>query len=55
MTELAAYVEQRVPELTAELAGRFPKEMDVSNAKGEKQSAHFGSTGEDFALVARLP
>ena len=27
----------------------------MRGAEGDKQSAHFGSTGEDFAVVARLP
>jgi WD40 repeat protein len=60
LTELVAHVEKRVPELVAELDkyGGVVKGIAVTamrGASGDKQSAHFGSTGEDFALVARLP
>lgn len=62
-TELAAHVEKRVPEIAAELSGngRAVKSiatltMVTARGTGEgKQSAHFGSTGEDFTLVGRLP
>ena len=69
ISELAAYVEDRVPFLAAHIgelaAAKGAKK--VANAKsaaravtmrgftGLTQSAHFGSTGEDFALVSRLP
>ncbi len=60
LTELAAHVQRRVPELVAELGegGGTVKGAAVvamRGAEGDKQSAHFGSTGEDFAVVARLP
>ena len=60
VTELAAYVETRVPELFAELKanGWVVKGVTVAAARGaggDAQSAHFGSTGEDFSIVARLP
>lgn len=60
VTELAAYVQDRVPELFAELKtnGWVVKGVTVAAARGggdDAQSAHFGSTGEDFAIVARLP
>jgi len=60
LTELVAHVERRVPELVAELGehGGAVKGIAVTamrGAKGDEQSAHFGSTGEDFAIVARLP
>jgi WD40 repeat protein len=64
LTELAAHVEKRVPELVAELdkSGGVVKGLAVAalatargSADSDRQSAHFGSTGEDFALVARLP
>lgn len=61
LTELAAYVQQRVPELVGELdkSGGVVKGLAVvaiaaRGAGGEKQSARFGSTGEDFPVVARL-
>ena len=60
LTELVAHVEKRVPELVAELDkhGGVVKGiavMAMRGANGDKQSAHFGSTGEDFAIVQRLP
>jgi WD40 repeat protein len=60
LTELAAHVQKRVPELVAELAGRGgvvkgAVVIAMRGAEGDKQSAKFGSTGEDFAIVARLP
>jgi uncharacterized caspase-like protein len=60
VTELAAYVQERVPELFAELKtnGWVVKGVTVAATRGgsgDAQSAHFGSTGEDFAIVARLP
>jgi hypothetical protein len=62
VTELAEHVEKRVPELYAELrkscfAVRGVAAADSCGAEQEEktQSAHFGSTGEDFPLVARLP
>lgn len=59
LTELATYVEKRVPELAVELDehGRVVKGAAViamRGAEGEMQSAHFGSIGEDFPIVARL-
>jgi hypothetical protein len=60
VSELAAYVERRVPELFAELKANGWVVKGVTEAaargrSGDAQSAHFGSTGEDFAIVARLP
>ncbi len=60
LTELVAHVEKRVPELFAELKAAGGVVKGVAPARrGEGvdagQTAHFGSTGEDFALVARLP
>lgn len=60
VTELAAHVEKRVPELFAELKanGWVVKGVTQAATRGagsEGQSAHFGSTGEDFAVVERLP
>lgn len=55
--ELAAHVAQRVPELFAELkqSGWVVKGLTTRGSSGDTQSAHFGSTGEDFSLVAKLP
>ena len=63
VTELAAYVEMRVPKLFEELkqSGWVVKGLTAATVRrgnGEEdktQNAHFGSTGEDLSLVARLP
>ena len=60
LTELAAHVQKRVPELIGEMdkSGGTVKGVAVvamRGAQGDRQSARFGSTGEDFAVVARLP
>jgi WD40 repeat protein len=59
VTELAAHVARRVPELAAEVDKHgVVKGVAVTamrGASGDKQSAHFGSTGEDFAVADRLP
>jgi uncharacterized caspase-like protein len=59
VTELAAYVERRVPELFAELkqSGWVVKGATgavTRGGQGDSQTAHFGSTGGDFSLVHRL-
>jgi hypothetical protein len=55
VSELVAYVQDRVPRLSAELGGRGIAMIAAHGSGGNAQSAHFGSTGEDFALVRRLP
>lgn len=58
VTELAEHVERRVPELFAELKqnGWVVKGLAASRGNGgEAQTAHFGSAGEDFSLITRLP
>jgi hypothetical protein len=64
VSELGARIEKRVPELFAELKqdGWVVKGLAAAllrRGEGEEedttQTAHFGSTGEDFAVVARLP
>ncbi len=60
LTELVAHAEKRTPELVVELDahGGVVKGVAVMaprGAGGSKQSAHFGSTSEDFALTGRLP
>ncbi len=53
VSELAAHVEDLVPKIMsgAQVRLAIPRGMGA----GEGQSAHFGTTGSDFALVARLP
>ena len=60
LTELAAHVQKRVPELVAELGEhdgvvKGAAVIAMRGAEGYRQSAQFGSTGEDFAIVGRLP
>ncbi|MGO9484367.1 MAG: caspase domain-containing protein [Rhodomicrobium sp.] len=51
VSDLAAYVQDRVPQLVAGGEGRSA--IPRGTAAGG-QSAHFGTTGSDFALVKRL-
>jgi WD40 repeat protein len=64
VSDLAGYIEDTVPKLTAELEKQ--KELDKQQEKKRAavvirgggtgaQAAHFGTTGGDFALVKRLP
>ena len=70
ISELAAYVAKRVPELAEHIGELAAKKgvrngsgvrvaahagIAMSNLKKDKQSARYGSTGEDFAVVNRLP
>jgi hypothetical protein len=64
VSELAAHVEKRVPELFTELQqdgwvvkglAAAPLRRGVGEKEDTTQTAHFGSTGEDFSIVARLP
>lgn len=54
VSELAAYVEEHVPKLAD---GSEVRAAIIKRGTGDsdRQSAHFGSTGGDFALVKRLP
>jgi WD40 repeat protein len=58
LSELADYVQNTVPKISAEMNGRgfteFVNERLKQRVKAEHQTAHFGSTGGDFALVRRL-
>ncbi len=55
VSELAAYVEDLVPKLIPGGTGRSAVTSRGAGDEGRAQFAHFGSTGEDFAVVARLP
>jgi WD40 repeat protein len=59
LSELVAHVQTLVPKLSAELSGPTSEKgvalVAMRGLKDDKQSAHFGSTGEDFALVRTLP
>ena len=51
VSDLAAYVEDRVPQLVAGGEGRSAIPRGAADGR---QSAHFGTTGSDFVLVKRL-
>ncbi|MGB9028013.1 MAG: hypothetical protein WCC40_18925, partial [Rhodomicrobium sp.] len=60
VSDLAAHVEDLVPKLAsgAEVRLAIPRGRRGGEGEGRQagaQSAHFGTTGSDFALVARLP
>ena len=61
LTELAAHVQALVPKLSAELKGTGRAALAVGGATesgppqaGARQSARFGSKGEDFSVARRL-
>ncbi len=53
VSELAAHVQDLVPKLVAGGEGRSA--VAKRGAGGDSQSAHFGSTGEDFTFAKRRP
>ena len=55
VSELVAHVQNTVPRISAELAGTGRAAVAVrGGTDDDKQSAHFGAIGGDFALVRRL-
>jgi WD40 repeat protein/uncharacterized caspase-like protein len=54
LSELATHVQNTVPKITAELNGRGIPEILIHLFGEKHQTAHFGSTGGDYALVRRL-
>jgi uncharacterized caspase-like protein len=55
LSELVAYVQDRVPKLAAQAGGTGRSFTAVFTQVGVSQTPRFGSRGEDFALVNRLP
>jgi WD40 repeat protein len=60
LSEFVAHAQALVPKLSAQLEGggagvKGTALVAIRGFKDDKQSAHFGSTGEDFTLVRRLP
>ena len=53
VSEFAAYVQDRVPELAAGGAARAA--IAARGSAGGNQSARYGSRGEDFVFARRLP
>jgi WD40 repeat protein len=54
LSELATHVRNTVPKISAELNGRGIAEVITQLFRENRQTAHFGSPGGDFALVRRL-
>jgi WD40 repeat protein len=54
LNELAAHVQDQVPKISAKLNGRGRAAVAVRGLSNDRQSARFGSRGEDFAVVRRL-
>ena len=54
LSELVVHVQNQVPKIAAKLDGRGFATVAARASIDEKQSAHFGSRGEDFVLVRRL-
>jgi uncharacterized caspase-like protein len=60
VSDLAAHVQELVPKIVSGAEVRLAIPRGRRGSEGEAglfstQSAHFGTTGSDFALVARLP
>ncbi len=60
VSDLAAHVQDLVPKLASGAEVRLAIPRGRRGSEGEAgqasaQSAHFGTTGSDFALVAKLP
>lgn len=54
LSELVAHVQNEVPTIAAKLNGRGRVAVAARGAGDDRQSARFGSRGEDFTLVRRL-
>jgi uncharacterized caspase-like protein len=54
LSELVAHVQDQVPKIAAKLDGRGLVAIATHGSMDYRQSAHFGSRGEDFAVVRRL-
>jgi uncharacterized caspase-like protein len=54
LSELVAHVQDKVPMIAARLNGRGRAAVAARGSTDDRQSARFGSRGEDFALVRQL-
>ena len=54
LSELVAHVQDQVPKIAAKLNGRGRAAIAARGTTDDRQSARFGSRGEDFVLVPRL-
>jgi hypothetical protein len=55
LSELVSHVQGAVPKISEELNGAGRAAIAVRGLGDDRQTAHFGATGGDFALVKRLP
>jgi len=55
LSELVAHVQDQVPNIAAKLKSRGFAAVAAQVSTNYRQSARFGSRGEDFPLVQRLP
>ena len=55
LSELVAHVQDQVPSISAKLDGRGRAAIAARGSVDDRQSARFGSRGEDFSIVRRLP
>jgi len=55
LSELVSHVQENVPAIAAKLEGRGRAAGATRGVADDRQSARFGSRGENFALVRRLP
>jgi Caspase domain/Bacterial Ig domain len=53
LSELVAHVQDQVPKISAKLNGRGFAAIALQNSDA-RQSAHFGSRGDDYSVVRRL-
>jgi WD40 repeat protein/uncharacterized caspase-like protein len=54
LSELVAHVQDQVPTIAAKLNGRGRAAVAARGSTDDRQTARFGSRGEDYALVRRL-
>ncbi len=55
LSELVAHVQDEVPKISAKLNGRGRAAVAARTSADNRQSARFGSRGDDFTLVRQLP
>ena len=54
LSELVAHVQDQVPTISAKLNGRGRAAVAAQRSADDRQTARFGSRGEDFVIVRRL-
>ena len=54
LSEIVLHVQDQVPKISAKLNGRGRAAIAARGSSDDRQSARFGSRGEDFVLVRKL-